>query len=231
MWDENDLNNYINHKEFGIGQICNDEFADIIVQLSSDLDNKTFLEVGTWNGLGSTKSFIDTLCKRNDDYIFYSLECNSDKCSEAAILYKNTDNNKIKILNEVIWNNEPSNFYEIFPECLSNELYKKWNTVDIINMKKCEVFLNRPDLPTIFDVVLLDGGEFTTYFEFQLLKHRCKYLLLDDTNVMKCARIVSEIKNNPSTWKILVENTTVRNGFVVCVNLHNCIPETNSVVF
>jgi hypothetical protein len=111
-------------------------------------------------------------------------------------------------------------FYEIFPECLSNDLYKKWNDVDIINMKKCNIFLERNDLPNIFDVLLLDGGEFTTYYEFQLLKNRCKYLLLDDINVAKCTKIVEEIKNEPEKWKIIIENTNIRNGFMVCINLY-----------
>jgi 3-hydroxyanthranilate 3,4-dioxygenase len=60
--------------------------------------------------LGSTKYFIYELSKRNDDYIFYSLECNSDKAREAQELYNYTDSNKIKILNEVIWNKEPVDF-------------------------------------------------------------------------------------------------------------------------
>jgi hypothetical protein len=221
MWEENDFNNYSNNKNIGIGQIYNDDFSTEITKCCSNVKNKYFLEIGTWNGLGSTKYFIDELTKRNDDYIFYSLECNSDKAQDAKELYKYTDSNKIKILNEVIWNKEPSNFYEIFPECLSNELYKKWNEVDLINMKKCNIFLERVNLPDIFDVILLDGGEFTTYHEFQLLKDRCKYLLLDDINVAKCMKIVEEIKNDPNKWKIIIENRNIRNGFMVCVNLYN----------
>jgi hypothetical protein len=220
MWEEKDLENYDYHKNIGFGQICNDSFSNEIIKFSQDLSNKSFLEIGTWNGLGSTKYFIDELSKRNDNYVFYSLECNSDKAKEAQLLYKNNDCNKIKILNEVIWNKEPDDFYEIFPECLSNDLYKKWNDVDIINMKKCNIFLERNDLPNIFDVLLLDGGEFTTYYEFQLLKNRCKYLLLDDINVAKCTKIVEEIKNEPEKWKIIIENTNIRNGFMVCINLY-----------
>ena len=218
MWEENDLENYNYSKNIGLGQICNDSFSNEIYTLSQNLSNKSFLEIGTWNGLGSTKCFINELSKRNDNYVFYSLECNIDKAKEAQELYKNTDSNKIKILNEVIWNKEPIDFYEIFPECLSNDLYKKWNDVDIINMKKCNIFLERNDLPNIFDVLLLDGGEFTTYYEFKLLKNRCKYLLLDDINVAKCTKIVEEIKNEPEKWKIIIENRNIRNGFMVCIN-------------
>jgi hypothetical protein len=130
---------------------------------------------------------------------------------DAIKLY--SDNNKIHILNEVIWNEEPSDFYKIFPQCLSDATYRHWNEVDIINMKKCNLFLNRPNLPSIFDVILLDGGEFTTYYEFQLLKNRCKVIMLDDINVDKCKLIVQEIESDKS-WKI-VKKENIRNGFLI----------------
>jgi hypothetical protein len=63
---------------------------------------------------------------------------------------------------------------------------------------------------------LLDGGEFTTYFEFLLLRDRCKILMLDDIVADKCKLIVSEIESNPDEWDILEKNTSVRNGFMVC---------------
>jgi len=215
MWDENDQNNYNIHKEQKLGQICNDSFSDEIRKYASDLKYKTFLEIGTWNGLGSTKAFSDGFINRNDDYIFYSLECNKDKCYDAVKLYK--DNDKIHILNEVIWNEEPDDFYKIFPQCLNNETYKFWNEIDIVNMKKCNLFLNRPNLPSIFDVILLDGGEFTTYHEFQNLKNRCKILMLDDINCDKCKLIVKEIESD-SSWNI-IKKENVRNGFLIAEKL------------
>ena len=84
-----------------------------IRNLASMVENKTFLEIGTWNGLGSTKQFVDILNTRNDDYIFYSLECNSEKCNDARNLYVAEKN--IIILNEVLFNIQPENFYDIFP--------------------------------------------------------------------------------------------------------------------
>ena len=217
-WEKNDKTNYSHHVERKMGQICNDMFSVKIRELAADKDNKTFLEIGTWNGLGSTKQFVDILKTRRDDYIFYSLECNSDKCNDAKKLY--IDESNINILNEVLYNDEPPDFFEIFPQCASNPMFKEWHRVDIENMKKCDLFLERNDLPQIFDVVLLDGGEFTTYFEYRLLKDRCKYLLLDDINVAKCTKIVEEIKSEPDKWEIIEENRNTRNGFLVSRNLH-----------
>jgi hypothetical protein len=212
MWEDNDKNTFLKAVNAGKGQICNDNFSKLIEKYASDLNNKNFLEIGTWNGLGSTKAFVNSLSKRNDDYIFYSLECNSDKAHQAKELYKKYD--KVHILNEVIWNDEPKDFYDIFPQCKTNKLYKKWNDVDIINMKKCSLFLERKNLPDFFDILLLDGGEFTTYYEFQLLKNKCKILMLDDTNTAKCKLIVKEIKENPQLWEIVTEEK-IRNGFLI----------------
>ena len=211
MWDNNDKNNYNIHLQHNLGQICNDDFSKDIEKYASDLKYKTFLEIGTWNGLGSTKAFSNGFKNRNDNYIFYSLECNKDKCNDAAKLY--SDNNKIKILNEVIWNEEPIDFYKIFPQCKSDELYKHWNEIDIINMKKCNLFLDRINLPDIFDVLLLDGGEFTTYYEFQILKNKCKIIMLDDINADKCKLIIDEIYSDPN-WKI-IKQMNVRNGYLI----------------
>jgi hypothetical protein len=216
MWEDIDKYHFTKAVNEGKGQICNDNFSKLIELHASDLNNKTFLEIGTWNGLGSTKAFVNGLSKRNDNYIFYSLECNSDKANQAKELYKNYD--KVHILNEVIWNSEPNDFYDIFPQCKTNELYKKWNDVDIINMKNCNLFLERNNLPDFFDILLLDGGEFTTYYEFQLLKNKCKILMLDDTNTDKCKLIVNEIKENPQLWEIIIEEK-IRNGYLIAVNI------------
>ena len=212
MWDETDKHTFSHFKNNNMGQIDEDTFSQMIESYASNYKYKTFLEIGTWNGLGSTKHFVKTLSKRNDDFIFYSLECNSDKASQAKELYQNVP--KIHILNEVIWNEEPDDFYDIFPQCKTHDLYKKWNDVDMINMKKCDLFLNRPNLPKMFDVLLLDGGEFTTYYEFQMLKNRCKILMLDDIYTDKCKLIVEDIKKNNDVWKIIHEEK-VRNGFLI----------------
>ena len=122
MWESNDKQNYNLCNLQNIGQIHNDAFSKEIEHYSLDLTNKSFLEIGTWNGLGSTKVFADSLYRRNDDYVFYSLECNTDKSTQASEYYKYND--KVHILNEVIWNEEPANFYDIFPQCKTDYRYK-----------------------------------------------------------------------------------------------------------
>ena len=60
------------------------------------------MEIGTWNGYGSTKIFVNALTNITDT-LFYSLECHKEKSEFARNIYKNYQN--IFILNETI-NNE-----------------------------------------------------------------------------------------------------------------------------
>ena len=136
----------------------------------------------------------------------------------AQDIYKDYKN--IFILNEVLFNDMPSNIEDTFPDLKdkNSQLYY-FNTIDYNNMKNKPLFFNRKELPEIFDVVLLDGGEFTTYYEYEILKHKCKVLILDDTNCNKCKQIVDDIKSNPDIWSIIFEDNE-RNGVMI---LHNKI--------
>jgi hypothetical protein len=216
-WDTEDLNNFQNANKNNIGQISMDSvIGNFLYNMSKDDNIKSILEIGTWNGLGSTKCIVNGIQERKTSAIFYSLECNVEKSDSARKYYQNIDN--IYILNEVLLNDMPTDIYDVFPVLKTNETYKYWNNVDFENMKDKPLFLNRTDLPEIFDLILLDGGEFTTWYEYLQIKDKCKYLALDDTNVDKCKKIVEDIKSQPNKWKILIESNE-RNGTVVAVRV------------
>lgn len=216
FWNIDDKNGFANATTRQIGQISLEtQFGKRIYDYAKNTQYKNILEIGTWNGLGSTRCFVEGLLTRVDNYNFYSLECNSDKSMLARKNYENIKN--VYILNEVILNNMPDDIYTIFPEIQTNSDYLYWNSIDFNNMKDKKLFLERDELPEYFDILLLDGGEFTTYYEFQILKNKCKILMLDDTNVPKCKLIVQEIKSNLDKWEIIEENNE-RNGFFICRN-------------
>jgi hypothetical protein len=200
-WCSTDKCGFTHVSNFQQGQInMNSKLGNFIYNISLNENYTYFLEVGTWNGLGSTKCFIEGLNKRNKEYKFYSLECNQEKCEFAQKLYQNYNN--VHILNEVLLNRMPDDIYEIFPEILANSDFKYWNDIDYKNMENKKLFLDRNDIPNIFDVILLDGGEFTTWYEFQVVKDKCKILLLDDTNTFKCKKILSLLQNDEN-WNCL----------------------------
>ena len=216
-WDQGDLHGVISHTQHGIGQINMDSKIGVALASIAALPTvKTLLEVGTWNGLGSTRCIVEGLRRRAVDqpYTFYSLEANSEKWGIARDFYK--DMPDVHILNEVFYNDEPADQLTVFPELAENSTYQHWHNIDMQNMKSKPVFWNRADLPQTFDMVLLDGGEFTTWYEYQHIKDRCRILVLDDTNVSKCSRIVQELKSQPERWNIIMENEE-RNGNLIAL--------------
>jgi len=116
----------------------------------------------------------------------------------------------VYILNEVLLNNIPNNIDTIFPELKTNETLSYWNKIDFDNMKDKPIFFNRIDIPDIFDIVLLDGGEFTTWYEYLIIKDKCKILILDDLNTNKCNLIVNDIEQS-DIWEVIFKSDE-RNG-------------------
>ena len=212
-WSNGEHQGFIECINNNVGQInLSHDLGNFIFEYSSNDNLINFLEIGTWNGMGSTRCFIEGFKNRSNPFKFYSLECNIDKYNFAKKLYENIEG--VHILNEVILNKMPNDMYEIFPVLLTNETFKYWNDVDFENMKDKNLFLNRNDIPDFYDVILLDGGEFTTYYEFNELKDKCRFLFLDDTNTCKCKKIIEEIKAS-NDWKIIMESNE-RNGVLVC---------------
>ena len=67
-------------------------------------------------------------------------------------------------------------------------------------------------LPEKIDVLILDGGEFTTYAEYLLLKDRTRVLVCDDSSKYKCEKIREELLADES-YETLIDAPTQRNGF------------------
>ena len=232
MWNGQDQNGFQQAVHDGIGQIMLDKLLGRCIQKYAENEEyKTFLEVGTWNGLGTTKVVVDSLRKRKDqgDYVFYSLECNSEKSETARKFYTGVEN--VHILNEVLAAPSEEEIAGVFPETRYNGVFTEWNNVDNANIYRSRKFMERPNLPDTFDVVVLDGGEFTTYFDYQAIKERCKVLLLDDTLSTKCKKIVEMLHSDPS-WRIVVESRE-GNGCVVAEKIfeepkHTSAPVTTA---
>jgi hypothetical protein len=69
-------------------------------------------------------------------------------------------------------------------------------------------------LPQNLDLLILDGGEFSTLAEFKLLKDRVSHwIILDDTNTRKCAQILKTIESEGEF--LLVYQSQERNGTAI----------------
>lgn len=203
----------------GNGQInMNSDFGMCIYNICLNNDIKNIFEVGTWNGQGSTVCVMNAIINKQDS-ILYSIEANNDMFKLSVDFWKkyNTKNklvlingslhNKIVDLKElnIIYNNVIPYYNEHYiPE---NNLLKISNIVNIDNINN-------------IDVIILDGGEYTTQGDYEILMQKePKFICLDDVNVYKCKNIRSQLLND-SKWELYKENLNQRNGWSVFKKLH-----------
>lgn len=96
----------------------------------------------------------------------------------------------------------------------NNNHAKLWYHKDIELIQKTPNIISK--IPDKIDLLVLDGGEYSTYPEWSLLKDRTRFFVLDDTNILKCKKIREEILNSDNNkYTIMHDVTNDRNGYLV----------------
>lgn len=188
------------------GQITeNTERCEIIKNVINTYKPNIILEIGTWKGLGSTKCIIDSI---TDNVSFLSLETNKSFYDIATENLKGYENKVKLIYGRIVEKDEILNFVRTIN---LNRWEEQWLREDLENVDKCENILN--EIPEKIDLLLLDGGEFSTYSEWLKLKDRSTIITLDDTTVTKCKKINDELKSSENYT--LIFETLEGHGFSV----------------
>lgn len=199
------------------GQInLNTKLGNIIYNLVYFNKFKNIVDVGTWNGLGTTYCVLKALEDKNELTAtnLYTVELYPEMVEIAKKnLSKYLHLNNFKMLNgsmidfnEVYWFDHSSIDF-------NNDMHAKlWYEKDIQNLKNSKNIFN--ELPNNIDLLILDGGEYSTYPEWKKLESRVKYFVLDDSNILKCNKIRQEVLQNKNI-EILHDVQNDRNGYVV----------------
>ena len=181
------------------GQIqLSQEFGKWISRYASDERFSRYVEIGTWNGRGSTCCFYDGFVQRNSPYRLQSYEISKSRAEEAASLWRNVPS--IEILHGRVLQDHEYPVYERVKE-LFPHLTLAWHTEDDQNFWSCSYIpMNDPE------VVLLDGAEYLTWFEIETMKNieSIRVFLLDDVYTDKCPRIFAYLQDHPD-WKLVVK--------------------------
>jgi hypothetical protein len=212
MWNTEDKNGFEFETLNNRGQInIEQDFGKIIFELSSNPENKILVDIGTWNGLGSTKCFIEGM-KLNKSSILYTIENNEEK-------YQSTINRLSPIVNELglnvnfvngtLINNDDIDNWLVKENIILNENEKYWLLIDKSNSKN----LIKLDCQEI-DVLLIDGSEFSGYLEMILLKDISNYILLDDVNSIK-NKYSREYLLKDENFELISEDLSSRNGYSI----------------
>lgn len=202
-----------------VGQVNRgSSLGEIIYNLCLQDDIINIVEIGTWNGMGSTKCIYDAISEKKSDYLVYSLECNQEFYNICLENYKDLPvlNNFNLILGSIIEpeeNLDPMlNYDDKFFFQYSRQIQSDWFKEDLKNCKNCKNVIDI--LPHKIDLLILDGGEFSGLSEFNKLKDISTYFILDDTNTIKNYE-VANIMRSDRQFEILHDVVNDRNGYLV----------------
>jgi len=194
------------------GQINPDSsFGKAIINIASNDKYSTFLDVGTWNGMGTTKCLVNATINR-PNIMIYSVEANTNMFNEALRNWSNLPSN-LKLLHGRICNSMMS-----YDEIITSPKFKDIEQHFLLHYgQECYDFTNSPivSLPEEIDVVILDGGEFCGQGDFLAsLELNPKIIALDDTKCMKNNRNLDALLNDSKRWECL-QISDDRNGWAI----------------
>lgn len=143
---------------------------------------EVIVEIGTGSALGSTACFAKGM-RKHGKAVLYTVEGDQMQAEVAARniqLLMVANNVQIELLNGILHRNVTAYSHPI----------------DMIQHKECWQFEKAlsQQAPIVeipdgwIDVLLLDGGEYTTYDDFLLLADRSKLIVLDDVNPDKAVK-------------------------------------------
>jgi len=184
------------------GQINLDsESGKFLNELIQEYEIFSILDIGTWNGLGSTLTAYNALVLKNKDSKITSIE--SDK-----IAYRLAVKNLSKYPEIILKYGRLIEISDLVkPEeidFLSHNLYPEnieWYIQDLRRYERTENLFLELDLE--YDLIIFDGGEFSTFPEFIKLYERTKFFCLDDIFTYKQFDVLNFIKRNSSKFELI----------------------------
>jgi len=173
------------------GQVKNNHEIGKWISFLSSLSNvNTIVEVGTWNGRGSSKSIVRGVKSRSK----------SERLTIRVIGYE-INPKMVKSARKALKRYEF--FQVIFGSIVATEDLNRANLTETEELwiSQDEAWIkNSPNVlstvPQDIDLLILDGGEFSTWAEFNILKNRVNgWIILDDTKTRKCSEILQSVEH------------------------------------
>jgi len=200
------------------------KFGEYLFNLCTQDDINIVVELGTWNGEGTTKCVMDALINKFIEEVkLYSLESNlqmhktaSQYWEKALFQYNSAIKERLQLIHGRIVEKEDLMELEYLKKQPDyDSRWEFWLSQDLQNLDSCPNIIDK--IPEKIDLLILDGGEFSTLAEFKILMKRSNYIACDDTRVLKC-REIRDILLKDNNFICLIDELNNRNGFCIFKN-------------
>ncbi|MBF2063294.1 MAG: FkbM family methyltransferase [Calothrix sp. C42_A2020_038] len=214
-------------------EIKYDDFYTAIQQLAKEKNIKTILEIGSSSGQGSTEAFVNGIIDNPNKPKLFCMEISKARFHELKKTYEKYDFVKCYNMSSVCLEDFPSekeiiDFYNNTSTNLNLyplEQVLNWLKQDIEYVKNSGVDDNgiqkikQENNIIFFDLVLIDGSEFTGNVELNQV-YGAKYILLDDINTFK-NYINHQKLLNDENYTLICANYNLRNGYSIFQKINN----------
>lgn len=208
-------------------EVVNDSFYDAIYKLSQNKSVKTILEIGSSSGNGSTEAFVRGMVKNPNQPTLYCIELSYPRFLALQQRYRYNP--------FVICYNVSSVPPEAFPSEEEVLYFMRTEDTSLRGTPESEVIRwLREDLEYLqrfnvshhgielikserkiehFDLVLIDGSEFTGLAELKLV-YGARFILLDDIRAFKNYYNFQRLSKDPN-YRLIEVNRGLRNGYAI----------------
>jgi tetratricopeptide (TPR) repeat protein/glycosyltransferase involved in cell wall biosynthesis/GT2 family glycosyltransferase len=210
-------------------EIQNDAFFEEIKRLAAQKGVEHILEIGSSSGEGSTSAFVSGIKAGGHGARLYCMEISAPRFEHLRQHYRNNEHVQCYRVSSVSESGFPtekevSQFYASTPTAMNRyplEQVLGWLRQDIRYLRQNRFSgsgirkIKRENGITDFDLVLIDGSEFTGRAEMEEV-YGAGVIMLDDINSYKNYDNYHRLKND-SAYELEKEDWTLRNGYAIFV--------------
>jgi hypothetical protein len=206
------------------GEIKNDALYDALLKWSADPSVETILEIGSSTGDGSTQALLAGLAQNRSKPRLYCIEAVTERFNELKRRCGGTPN-------VFCYNVSSVSREDIVPDAIVDEyhaasrvhpatdLVKSWRQKELAYIGDANIAENGIELIKKqhkiekFDMVLIDGSEFTAHAELDAI-YGAKVIFLDDICSLKNHYNVIRLIYD-SHYHLIEANPKLRNGYAI----------------
>lgn len=225
-----DLHSFMKDSELDhliVPEISRDRFWRTIRRIASTPGIEHILEIGSSSGEGSTSAFVAGILENPTNPLLHCFEISKPRLESLKKCYASYDfvryyNGSTVSVDRFPTRSEVTEFHSRFRPKLRRpniETQFRWLQQDIDYIEKHNLSSNGIQLLkshldiNYFDVVLIDGSEFTGKAEMEDV-YGSRFLLLDDILTFKNYENYRRLKNDRS-YELLEKSRWLRNGYAV----------------